>query len=69
MKSSELRALTAQELEERLEQTSRNLYQLRVRATFKELENTAEIRAERRNVARMKQMLAEKQRQSAAQAQ
>lgn len=69
MKISELKALTVQELEERLEQTSRNLYQLRVRATFKELENTAEIRAERRNVARIKQMLADKQRQAAAQAQ
>lgn len=68
MKSSELKTLTVQELQERLEQTSRNLYQLRVRATFKELENTAEIRAERHNIARIKQTLAEKQRQAAAQA-
>lgn len=56
-----MRALSLQELQEKLEQTRRNLYQLRVRSTFKELENTSEIRRERRNVARMMQALAEKQ--------
>jgi large subunit ribosomal protein L29 len=66
LKSSELRGLSVQELNERLEQTTKNLYQMRVRATTKEQENTAAIRDERRNVARIKQAIAEKQQEASA---
>jgi ribosomal protein L29 len=63
VRSSELRNLSLIELQERLDQTVRNLYLLRVRATTKELENHSQIRAERRNIARIKQVIAGKQRQ------
>jgi large subunit ribosomal protein L29 len=66
VRSSDLRNLSLVELEERLAQTTRSLYELRVRATTKELENTAQIPAERRDVARIKQAIAEKQRESGA---
>ena len=61
MRSSELKNLSLIELQERLDQTIRNLYQLRVRATTKELENHSQIRSERRNIARIKQTIAGKQ--------
>lgn len=60
MKSKELRALPLEDLEGKLEETIKNLYQLRVKSTLKELDNTAQIRAERRNIARLKQVIAEK---------
>lgn len=60
MKSRELNNLSLQELEEKLEQSRRGLYELRVRATTKELENIASIRMERRNIARIKQAIAAK---------
>ncbi len=66
MKSKELRALTAQEIQEKLDQTQKTLFELRVRATTKELENTSDIKKERRNVARMKQALSEKQKADTA---
>lgn len=66
MKSSELRALSHVELEEKLETTTRKLYELRVRATTKELENVSEITKERRNLARIKQVLAQKKREEPA---
>ncbi len=68
MKSNELRPLSLQELQERLEQTTKNLYQLRVHAVLKELQDTSKIRAERRTVARLKHVIAEKQRAAAEQA-
>jgi large subunit ribosomal protein L29 len=66
VKSSELKALSLQELQEKLDHTRRSLYELRVRSTVKELENTSDIRRERRNIARIKQALADKQRQPKA---
>lgn len=60
MKSRELRNLALDELQEKLEASRRSLYELRVRATTKELENISSIRAERRNVARIKQAISEK---------
>jgi large subunit ribosomal protein L29 len=67
LKSSELKGLTLPELQERLEQAGRSLYQHRVGATTKELENTSLIRQTKRDIARIKQMIAEKQRGEAAQ--
>lgn len=67
MKSSELRGLPLPELQERLEQASKSLYQHRVGATTKELENTALIKQTKRDIARIKQAIAEKQKSEAAQ--
>ena len=67
MKTSELKGLTLPELQERLEQASRSLYQHRVGATTKELENTGLIRQTKRDIARIKQVIAEKERAEAAQ--
>ncbi len=60
MKSREYRNLSLQELQERLDQSRKGLYDLRVRATTKELENVSSVRMERRNIARIKQAIAEK---------
>jgi large subunit ribosomal protein L29 len=60
MKSKDLRALPLEDLETRLEETVKGLYQMRVRTATKELENTAQIRGTRRDVARLKQAIAEK---------
>ena len=62
MKSSELKALGLDELQEKLDQQVKNLYQLRLRATTKELERPTDIRSSRRDIARIKQAIGDKQR-------
>jgi large subunit ribosomal protein L29 len=62
VKSNELKGLSIQELEERLEDTIKSLYHLRMKATYKDLKNVADIRNQRRNIARIKHVIAEKQR-------
>jgi large subunit ribosomal protein L29 len=66
VKSSELKALTVDELQEKLEQTIKSLYQLRLRATTKELEKPSDITASRRDIARIKQAIGDKQREAQA---
>lgn len=66
MKSNDLRALALDELQEKLDEQVKNLYQLRLRATTKELERPTDIRASRRDVARIKQAIGEKQRDAAS---
>jgi large subunit ribosomal protein L29 len=61
MKSSELRAMSLQELEERLDEMLKKHYEHRVQATIKELQNMSSLRTERRDIARIKQAIAEKQ--------
>ncbi|MCX7018177.1 MAG: 50S ribosomal protein L29 [bacterium] len=68
MKSNEMRALPLQELEERLEEYVRKLYELRVKATLKELESFSVIGKQRRDIARLKQVIAEKRKALAASA-
>lgn len=60
MKSKEIRALSLQELEDKLAEAVRDLYELRVRNTTKELENTAKLRLQKRDIARLKQAIDEK---------
>jgi large subunit ribosomal protein L29 len=60
MKSKELRAMALHDLEEKLAEAVRDHYELRVRNTTKELENTAKLRQQRRDIARIKQAIAEK---------
>ena len=65
MKSNELKALAVDELQEKLESNIKSLYQLRLRATTKELERSSDIRSTRREIARIKQAIGDKQREAA----
>jgi len=65
MKSKELKSLGLDELQEKLDDTLKSLYQLRIRSVSKELEQTSQIRSTRRDIARIKQAIGEKQRESA----
>jgi len=65
MKSKELTGLSLDELQEKLEETTKNLYQLRIRSVAKELEQTSQIRSTRRDIARIKQAIGTKQREAA----
>lgn len=68
LKAKELRALPLEELYERLQQLLKQHYEHRVQSTIKELQNTALLRLERRDIARLKMVIAEKERQAKAQA-
>ncbi len=67
LKAKELRALPLEELEERLANLLKQHYEHRVQATIKELQNTALLRLERHDIARLKMVIAEKKRQAQAQ--
>ncbi len=69
MKSRDLKVLTIEELNEKLEQSVQELYKLRVGATTKELENTAKIPATKRDIARLKQAIGDKKREQSTAAQ
>jgi large subunit ribosomal protein L29 len=64
LKANELRALPIEELRERLDTLLKQHYEHRVQATIKELQNTALLRIERRDIARLKMVIAEKLRQA-----
>ncbi|AXA35172.1 MAG: 50S ribosomal protein L29 [Candidatus Hydrogenedentota bacterium] len=66
LKSKELRALSLDELKEKLDQLLKLHYEHRVQATLKELQNTSLLRLERRDIARLKQVIAEKMREANA---
>ncbi len=65
MKSNELKGLSLDELQEKLDETMKSLYQLRIRGVAKELEQTSQIRATRRDIARIKHIMGDKQREAA----
>ncbi len=60
MKASEYRDLTVEELELRAEELRKSLFNLRTRATTKELENVSRIRQEKRELARLLTVLTAK---------
>jgi len=62
MDTKELSGLAVDELTERLQQTRKSLYELRVKAVTKEIQSTADIRKTRRDVARILQVLGDKRR-------
>ena len=64
MKPAEIRELTNQELVKNLEDTRRELLNLRLRASGGQVENTARIRQVRRDVARL--LTEQRRRQMAA---
>ncbi len=53
MQASEIRELSREEIDEELERTQEELFNLRFRASYEELENPSLIRELRRNIARL----------------
>lgn len=59
-KASELRGLTVQELQQQLEERREDVFQLRIQNATHQLENYAQLSANRREVARIMTVLTEK---------
>jgi len=61
MKSSEIREMTTREIEERIEALSQELVRMKINHSISPLENPMKIRQTRRDIARMKTILRQKQ--------
>lgn len=61
MNAAEIRGLKDEEIRERIEQAQDELFRLRFRSATQELENPSLIRQLRRDVARMKTILRERE--------
>ncbi len=61
MKPSELRALSDQELRAKQTEAAQELFRLRFRHASGQLDNTAQLRKVRRQLARIKTLLRERQ--------
>ena len=61
MKAEEIRALSTQELAKQIESVHRELFDLRFRAATKQLANNREIARVKREIARMKTIMREKE--------
>ena len=61
MKAEEIRALNIEELTKQLEAAHRELFDLRFRAATKQLANNREIVRVKREIARMKTVMREKE--------
>ena len=68
MKPSDLRARTVDELTEEVDTLGREIFNLRFQRASGQLENTARVRQVRRDIARIKTILAERQRAEAGHA-
>lgn len=68
VKSAEIRALSDAELLNELENTVQKLFNLHFQRTTQNLESTAELRKTRKDIARMRTILAERQRTRGAEA-
>jgi large subunit ribosomal protein L29 len=66
MKAEELKAKTADELNEQLLALKKEQFNLRFTASSGQLENTARVRQVRRDIARVKTVLGAQQRTAAA---
>jgi len=60
MKIHEIRELKTEEIQNRIEEEERNLVDLRFAHQLKELTNTAKLRLAKRDIARMKTVLIER---------
>jgi large subunit ribosomal protein L29 len=60
MKASDLRARTIDELTEEVDTLGREIFNLRFQRASGQLENTARVRQVRRDIARIKTILAER---------
>ena len=61
MRAQEIRELNNQELTKQLEDTYKELLNLRFRFATKQLTNTAQIRAVKKNIARLNTIIGERQ--------
>ncbi len=61
MNAAEIRELTTEEIQARVEQLQEELFRLRFRAATMELENPILLRTLRRDVARLKTVLRERE--------
>ena len=59
MKAIDLRDLTVEELEERLEESKEELFNLRFQLATNQLDNTARLREVRRDIARIATVIRE----------
>ena len=64
MKAAEARELDVEELQRRIAETRRELFNLRFQHATGQLENTGELKEVRRNIARLLTVLNQKQRES-----
>jgi large subunit ribosomal protein L29 len=65
MKGSDLRGRTADELNDQAEMLGKEIFNLRFQRASGQLENTARVRQARRDIARIKTVLGERQRAAA----
>jgi large subunit ribosomal protein L29 len=61
MKSQEIRDLSVDEINQRMISTEEELFRLKIQLSTKQLENPMKIREARRNVARLKMFLHQKE--------
>ncbi len=61
MKPQEIRAMSTQEIRARLEQAYREYYELRVSFRIGQLKNSARLREARKDIARLKTILRERE--------
>lgn len=66
MKAEDVRAKSADELSDQLNDLAKEAFNLRFQAASGQLENTSRVRAVKRDMARIKTILNEKQRQVAS---
>ena len=66
MKPGDVRAKTADELKQQLEDLSKEAFNLRFQRASGQLENTARVRQVRRDIARIKTILGERSRAAQA---
>ncbi len=64
MKASELRQLTIQELHQKLRELREALFNLKIQHSAGQLQNTAQLKKTRRDIARVLTVLREKQRET-----
>ena len=60
MKAAELKELAVEELEQKVKETRDELFNARIKHATGQLEDTAKLRALRRNIARVETVLLEK---------
>ena len=61
MNATEVRDMSAEEIEDRMEQAKEELFRLRFRSATQQLENPSLIRTLRRDIARMNTILRERE--------
>jgi large subunit ribosomal protein L29 len=66
MKSTDIRAKTADELQQQIDDLAKEAFNLRFQRASGQLENTARVRQVRRDLARIKTILGERSRAAAA---